>query len=73
MKQRWNGVYGKEYEFLISQADKLKERNEEKQKWIDIDSSQQRYFAHLVRNSGVSTFFPLFGGIFGHIVFSKIF
>jgi len=41
LKQRWNGVYGKEYEFLISQADKLKERNEEKQKWIDIDSSQQ--------------------------------
>ena len=40
MKQRWNGSYGKEYEFLISQANRLKERNEEKQKWIDIDSCE---------------------------------
>ena len=36
--QRWNGSYGKEYEFLISQANRLKERNEKKQNWIDIDS-----------------------------------
>ena len=40
LKQRWNGVYGNEYEFLISQANKLKERNEEKQEWIDIDSCE---------------------------------
>merc|ERR1712008_412233 len=32
------GSHGKEYEFLISQAKRLKERNEKKQKWIDIDS-----------------------------------
>ena len=38
MKQRWNGVYGKEYEFLISQANRLKERNEKKQNWIENDS-----------------------------------
>merc|ERR1712008_355605 len=38
LKQRWNGSYGKEYEFLISQAKRLKERNEKKQNWIDIDS-----------------------------------
>ena len=40
LKQRWNGSYGKEYEFLISQANRLKERNEEKQNWIDIDSCE---------------------------------
>ena len=40
MKQRWNGVYGKEYEFLISQANRLKERNEKKQNWINIDSCE---------------------------------
>jgi len=40
LKQRWNGVYGKESEFLISQANKLKERNEEKLKWIEIDSCE---------------------------------
>merc|ERR1711920_1188655 len=38
LKQRWTGSYGKEYEFLISQTNKLKERNEEKLKWIDNDS-----------------------------------
>jgi len=41
LKQRWNGSYGKEYEFLISQANRLKERNEKKQKWIDIDSCKR--------------------------------
>ena len=40
LKQRWNGSYGKEYEFLISQANRSKEINEEKQKWIEIDSCE---------------------------------
>ena len=36
LKQKWNGSYGKEYEYLTSQANQLQERNEEKLNWIDI-------------------------------------